>query len=717
MKISTADNNENDAGAARQKSRSEKKMTKRQRRMQGPNPANTWQQQPNIKSQSARVKAYIRDAGLHQSKSNKAVEDLLDPTLDLNSPEVKFGRMLGGTDQRSRHKAVAKLRDYLRARCDIRNVEGGISELDMMKLWKGMWYTLYMADKAPVQDELSKRLAELIWCFAGTEEEDEYAGQLYLDMDEGEREDFGAEERDGRDSDDDSYEVQMEEIENTLDGSESASDDTTSSDEEREGSEDDAVDSDEENEDSEEIDDALLKHCRGAHLASLYVRTFFRTMRREWGNVDKHRVDKFYAAMRLVLAEVYKYMAKRHWNLGIIRLFNDTLFEEVLSQIPNGLRFHLIDISLSELAKANKDADLPLTEATFLDCLEPYFALAQTADDKIVQKRVVENVLTKFLSEYSVVSDNALEKEDDEEDDDNEASELIFREVHVGSVAKFIFEVASDGDTTDGYRAGLYELHKQYQRRIATVGRDVDLQDEDENAALYGGDVDGKLDDDASGSDKNDDSEEEKQEPELPKKTKETPKPKSKSSKKNKKGKRKNSANKDDENVTSEVVDPSEFSTPARSGSGLPKKSSKKKSKACIEDNVDDGDEDEVVNISVKEQKKAASAQKKKRKEKAKKSDVKSTKKRERKMSIEEQEEEARRVRFGAVNHSKSYKASMKDLKTRDLPSTALLTPERSILHKQKRAQSADGKKDSKSKRARAGPATEPRKRRATDYF
>ena len=118
--------------------RAEKKMTKRQRRMQGPNPANTWQQQPNIKSSAARARAYLCDAGLYQSKSSKqlAAEDLLDPKLDLNSPEVKFGRMLGGTDQRARHKAVAKLRAYLKARCDIRNVGGGVSELDMMKLWK-----------------------------------------------------------------------------------------------------------------------------------------------------------------------------------------------------------------------------------------------------------------------------------------------------------------------------------------------------------------------------------------------------------------------------------------------------------------------------------------------------------------------------------------------------------------------------------------------------
>ena len=379
-----------------------------------------------------------------------------------------------------------------------------------------MWYTLYMADKVPVQDELSKRLAELIWCFAGTEEEDEYAGQVYLDLDEGEREDFGSggaapgagdgedgnEGGDDDEDDDDSYEVHMEEIVNTLESSD---------DEEGEG------EYENENEDeADEIDDALQKHCRGAHLASLYVRTFFRTMRREWGNADKHRIDKFYTAMRLVLAEVYKYMAKRHWNLGIIRLFNDTLFEEVLSQVPNGLRYHLIDITIADLAKANKDAELPLTEATFLDCLEPHFALAQSAEDKIVQKRIVDNVLTKFLMEFSVVSDNAVEADDDESD---EAGELIFREVHVGSVAKFIFEMASDGETDDRYRAGLYELHKTYQRRIAAIGRDVDLEDGsdgDDDEAAYGAHMP--------------DGDEEDEEEDIP----EPPKSKSK---KNKKGK------------------------------------------------------------------------------------------------------------------------------------------------------------------------------------
>ena len=69
--------------------------------------------------------------------------------------------------------------------------------------------------------------------------------------------------------------------------------------------EDDDEDEDDEVDDEEQqIKDMNEKHCRGAHLVSLYISTFLCTMRREWGNVDKHRVDKFYTAVRLMISEV-----------------------------------------------------------------------------------------------------------------------------------------------------------------------------------------------------------------------------------------------------------------------------------------------------------------------------------------------------------------------------------------------------------------------------
>lgn len=121
-------------GAVKKVKKAETTMSKRQKIKAGPNPANTWPQMPKIQSPAARAKAYLRVAGLANTKASTSND--IDPQLDLNSPELKFGRMLACTDERKRHEAVSKLQKYMRARCDIRNEDGGFSELDLLKLWK-----------------------------------------------------------------------------------------------------------------------------------------------------------------------------------------------------------------------------------------------------------------------------------------------------------------------------------------------------------------------------------------------------------------------------------------------------------------------------------------------------------------------------------------------------------------------------------------------------
>ena len=657
-------------------------LSKRQRRLQGSHPSTTWQQQPRIKSASARAKAYITYAGL-SDKENK--QKTIDPTLDLNSPEVKFGRMLGSTDQRKRHQAVKMLQQYLRARSDY-NGEG-ISELDLLKLWKGLWYTLYMCDKVPVQDRLSELLAETMWCLGGSEEDDEYAGQVYLQMegdDEFDHEEMDEEEmmegqlveeqddemldqdiekymEEEMDSDDDDYKVlSVEEVE-----------DEDASDEEEMGEEDE-------------------KHCRGAHLVSLYIATFLRTVRREWGNVDKHRVDKFYTAVRLMLSEAYKYMAKRYWNMGIVRLFNDVLYEEALSRTPNGLRYHIIDICVEELAKVNKEAAVSLTEATFLDCLEPFFAMVQRVEDKNVQKRVVDSVMMKFLDEYSFVSDVAVS-----EDEDLDGKDLVFEQVHVGTVAKFIFEIASDGDTDVRYRKCLYEMHKTFVRKIRAAGRDVDTEagrdEEDEDCGACGTcetcvePTDGDVDHPA-----------EEEEPPVVSK-------KDKKKKKKSKGKSADKA----------PIEPAAAATPEpkREESTSTDKSSKKKKRKKTEPTEPVLTTPESKSNDTNESEPSTKSKKKKRKKEAE-TEVKeptdkpplppASKKKKKKQKEPElsdgdvfatspdEDEQAvtmsasKRVSFGARNQSKSHKASMKALKTLTpkVWSTANRTPDKSILLK-----------------------------------
>jgi ribosomal RNA-processing protein 1 len=658
----------------------EKRLTKRQKRKKL-NEKNKWPQHPKIQNMDQRSKAYIRVSGLGSSTKAK---ETVDPNLDLMSTDVKFGRLLGGTDQRKRHAAVNKLKAYLKARCDINNDGGGLSELDLLKLWKGLWYTLYMADKVPVQDELSKRLAELLWCVAGTEEEDEYAGQAYLDMcEEAEKtmaDDFGEDD------------VTMEEMENTLrkevggddDDEESEGEEEQDSDEEQQKDSEEEGDDLESEEEEEEVDVTLIPHCRGAHLASIFIRTFFRTIKREWGNMDKYRVDKFYTLTRMYLREVFKYMATRHWNLGIIRLFNDALFEEVLSQTPNGLRYHLIDITLEELAKANAKAPMPLTEATFLDTLEPYFAMCQTgAGDDTLQTRVLEKIVEKFLDEYSIVSEKARAEEDDDDEE-----KLLFDNVHVGSVAQFIFELASDPETNDRYRKSLYEMHKQYMRRLKKVGVDVELHEGN-----------------AEGEEDIQDYEVEKEEDEVP--NEEERKEMDEEEMYQLKAAERMKQMKKGKNDAQLVVEESE-EVDSQKESSKKKKKKKKKKKEAASPSFEIYHQEETLTISISEQKKAKKEGRKKKQKRRRKSTSEKEVEEHENSYAKSKDSGEKHVKWNKSNRSKSYKASMKALVTSNPPKTSIKTPEKSILLNKGTTPKSSKRKSVTSKAGR---------KRAVNYF
>ena len=691
------------------------KKTKRQRRKdEQKGDKNKWLiQHPKIQSMEHRQLIYVKDAGLNETKAEKK-QLPIDPKLDLMSPEVKFGRMLAGTDQRKRHAAVKKLKAYLKARCDIGEVgavSGGISELDLLKLWKSLWYTLYMADKKAVQDELSKHVCKLLWCVVGTEEEDECAGRAYLEMIEAE----AAEDADGEDDDDEYDDVTMTEIENTLEEEKnSASDDDDDVKEILEESGHGMEDSEEEQE--IELDNINIPHCRGAHLVSLFVRTFFRTIRRDWHTMDKYRVDKFYTLIRTMMSEIYEYMAVRGWNYGIVLLLNDAIFDEILKQPPNGLRYHLIDLCLEELAKVNAKAAIPLTEATFLDVLEPFFGLCQTGTsthDDTVQSRVMDGVLDNFLENYSIVSEKALPKDDDDDDDgdNNNKNESctanIFDQVHVKTVAEFIFALGSDPATSDKYRKSLYEMHKKFMRRLKEVGIDVEIGTEDDDMeGEYNQFLDEEVRDDSEGGCRGDDCGHDHGhdhdhvgggdiEDEQPAETSIELEKETKASKKKKKKKKRKS----------DEIEAAPVATPENVDEKKGRK--KKKTKDVISPSKStSADEDEEVVITLTEQQDAKKKDKKAKKAKLQKEQQEDSDDEE----LTHNSKGSRRVSFGKKNRAKSHKASVKAtrIKLETPHSLRELTPVKGILPKEFKYSSNSKTKKSNTKAGR---------NKATSYF
>jgi len=764
-------------------------MSKRQRRKLGANPSNTWPQQPKIKSEAARNRAYLANAGFTPNNNSLTTrgqkrKSPLDPELDvINSPEFKFGRLLASPDALTRHATILKLQAYLKARCapftsttttaidtadgngemkkrrrrndddpgkrnddDINETQDnvsqfrGLSELDLLKLWKGLWHTLYLCDGVSVQTEVSKVLAKLMWSVAGSEEQDEYAGRLYLEIDDEDRSVEGVEEDAVGTKDDEVTEEKVIE-----------EDDATK----ETGSNFDAKDDSSASSDNESLDDSNTKHCRGAHLSQLFIRTYFKTLNREWYKMDKYRIDKFYTLTRLVLRESYRYMAARHWNLGIIRLFNDALFEEVLRPtsiggvsggVGNGVRFHILDICLEELSLVNAEeaTGLKLTEASLLDCLEPFFEMLVKVQDKILHDRVLEKVVHRFLIDYSVVSDNYDNSSNDEDvnpNDDEEGEEmmskrkLVMSEVHVGSVAQFIFELASDSKTLDRYRKALYDMHKTFVKRIKEVGRDVSLSEnvDEESYDICDEGVEEK--DSMNLTEEDHMVEVVKKNIEVNEETasKGTPKGKSKN-KKQKKKKSKVKQNEigeecvrqgedeetdekmsispmkdinndedkkalDDEEAAEKITLSSLKENKSEEGETDKDTPSKKRKKRKKKNKAKELEEELSITISVDEQKEAIKAA-----TEAKEAEFEeiatARKKKDEGTSSDAIMATPKKVKFTKMNKSKSYKASMKDLKKID--HKAERTPEKSILMKKLRAESDMNDKPSSSKKSSA---------------
>ncbi|XP_076822295.1 uncharacterized protein LOC143468783 [Clavelina lepadiformis] len=84
------------------------------------------------------------------------------PALDAvpASIEAKFAQRLAANEKKIRDRAFKKLRQYMLAK----SVQpgGGFTRDELIKIWKGLFYCMWMSDKPLVQEELAISMAELL---------------------------------------------------------------------------------------------------------------------------------------------------------------------------------------------------------------------------------------------------------------------------------------------------------------------------------------------------------------------------------------------------------------------------------------------------------------------------------------------------------------------------------------------------------------------------
>ncbi|KAG8136469.1 hypothetical protein E2320_005047 [Naja naja] len=75
-------------------------------------------------------------------------------------PEVQFAQRLASNEKRIRDRALKKLRGYMTLRT--RSLESCFSQEELLKIWKGLFYCMWMQDKPLLQEELSNNISQLI---------------------------------------------------------------------------------------------------------------------------------------------------------------------------------------------------------------------------------------------------------------------------------------------------------------------------------------------------------------------------------------------------------------------------------------------------------------------------------------------------------------------------------------------------------------------------
>lgn len=86
-----------------------------------------------------------------------------DSKVNIVAQELKFAKMLAGNDLKVRNGVLKSLKKWLNTRSQS---SFPFTNNDFLRLWKGLYYCMWMSDKPLVQEELADDLASLVHCFS-----------------------------------------------------------------------------------------------------------------------------------------------------------------------------------------------------------------------------------------------------------------------------------------------------------------------------------------------------------------------------------------------------------------------------------------------------------------------------------------------------------------------------------------------------------------------
>jgi ribosomal RNA-processing protein 1 len=156
-----------------------------------------------------------------------------------------------------------------------------------------------------------------------------------------------------------------------------------------------------------------------------FLRAFWQTMAREWSHIEALRLDKYLYLIRQYLNASFQFLSRQKWKSDILEQWNDVLEETPLNakdmKIPNGLRYHVLDVWMDELEKIEgAEWEKEERRETLETLVQPIEKLAKEGKLKIIRDAAKECLADDRLKSWRGQEDTEMNQDVEEEDEEVE---------------------------------------------------------------------------------------------------------------------------------------------------------------------------------------------------------------------------------------------------------------------------------------------------------
>jgi ribosomal RNA-processing protein 1 len=165
---------------------------------------------------------------------------------------------------------------------------------------------------------------------------------------------------------------------------------------------------------------ATLPSALQAPVVLPFLRAFWVTMAREWSQIEGLRLDKYLYLIRQYVHASFQYLSKDEWKDTeaideYVRTLEDTALNTTDAKVPNGLRYHVLDVWVDELEKVEEHWEGK--EDTLERILAPVEKLAKEGRGKTVKQSARECLEDERLKAWRGDKGEDDEMKDGEEEE------------------------------------------------------------------------------------------------------------------------------------------------------------------------------------------------------------------------------------------------------------------------------------------------------------